>query len=1085
MLNALIELSLKYRVIVLLLGVVLVVTGVYAAVKLPLDAFPDTTPVQVQVHTAAPALGAEEVEQQITLPLERELSALPGLQSVRSLSKFGFSQITFTFADAVDIYFARELVQQRLQTVELPAGIARPVMGPVSTGLGEVYNYLVKRPTPPGMTDEENLTELRTIQDWLVKPRLRELPGVAEINSWGGFEKQYHVEIDPARLVKFGLTLEQVTESLQKNNGNVGGGVLEQAGEAQIVKGVGIVSTVEEIADIVLASHDGVPVRVRDVADVTIGHAIRRGAVTMTERAASQELRVESQNGADADDRPSVDAMHDSPLTPGAPGSRRLDTHHSPLTPHSLRSHETVLGLGYMLMGENSRVVTQRLDQRLAEIQGSLPEGVTLEPVYKRTDLVNQVLMTVRTNLFEAALLVIAVLFAFLGNLRAGLIVASAIPLSLLCAGNLMLQFGVAGTLLSLGAIDFGLIVDSSVVMVENCVRHLAEDQSGRSKLAIVRDAALEVRKPTMFGELIIMIVYLPILTLEGIEGKLFRPMALTVIFALAGSLVLSLTLIPALASLFLPRHIKHRQPLVDRLAHAVFQPVLKLGLRYPWTTLTLTSIATVATTILGLFLGAEFIPELQEGAIEITTVRLSGVSLEESNRYSMRIERVLLAEFPDEIHHIWTRTGAAELAADPMGLEVSDVFIMFQPRERWRRAGTQEELTAQMVAALEKLPGMRLFPGQPIEMRVNEMSVGVRADVGVLIFGDDLEELKSKQAEVLAALKQVPGAANVTSEQITGQPVLEAKVNADAIARYGVSRRDVLDLIESIGGIRVGEIREGQRRFPLVAKLAAAYRSDADALDRIVVPTAAGQRIPLGQLVDFERTTGPATITRDNGRRRILVQCNVRGRDLESFVREAQQRINPLVQYPLSVAWSGQFEHLERARARLWIVVPTALFLIFMLLYISLGSVRDSLMVFSGVLFARIGGVLGLWIRGMPFSISAGVGFVALAGAAMLEGLVLVSYIRRLIAGGLPKREAIEQARLIRLRPVLMTGLVAALGFVPMAFSTGVGSEVQRPLATVIVFGIASDTILTMLVLPVMYLLFGKGPSGDGEMAD
>ncbi len=1021
MLAWIIDISLKYRAIVLIVSVLLIVTGVISIVSLPLDAFPDTTPVQVQINTVAPSLGAEEIEQQITLPVELAIGGLPGLDNVRSTSRFGLSQVTATFQDRINIYFARQLVQERLQKVEIPESIPRPSMGPVATGLGEVYHYLVKRPTPPGMTDRENLTELRTIQDWIIKPQLRSVPGVAEVNSWGGLEKQYHVEVDPARLIKYSLTLQQVSDALRKNNLNVGGGNLERGGEIHILQGVGIVTSTDQIADIALASHDGFPVRVRDVADVHIGHEIRRAATT-----------AEGQG-------------------------------------------EVVLGLGFMLMGENSRYVTAGLDQRMDNIKHSLPKGVTVETVYDRTHLVYKVLSTVKTNLLEGALLVIAILFAFLGNLCAGLIVASAIPLSLLFAGNMMLRFGIAGSLMSLGAIDFGLIVDSSVVMVENCVRHLADDKSNRPKLDVIRDAAVEVRKPTMFGELIIMVVYLPILTLEGIEGKMFRPMALTVIFALAASLVLSMTLIPVLASFGLPRRIKRKQTLADRWAHAVFQPVLRLGLRYPWTTLLLTIAITAVTIVLGFRLGVEFVPRLNEGSVVINTVRLSGVSLEESVRYGDRMEKLLLAEFPQEIEHVWTRTGTPEIATDPMGLELSDIFIMLTPREQWKQAKKQDELVKKMAQTVQRLPGTRALLTQPIEMRINEMIAGIRGDVGIKIFGDDLEAIKAKAKEVEAVLKQIPGATDVFTEQITGQPIEHARINDEAVARYGVTRSDVLAIVESVGGIRVGEIREGQRRFPLVVKLAQQYHDDPDALSTVVVPTAGGQRIPLTQLLTFENTTGPAVITREWGRRRILVQCNVRGRDLGGFVQEAQARINPLIQYPLALGWGGQFEHFQRARMRLYIVVPMALSLIFSLLYLSFRSIRDSLMVFSGVLFARVGGVLGLWIRGIPFSVSAGVGFVALAGAAMLEGLILVSYIRRLIRQGLPKREAIEQARLIRLRPVLMTGLVAALGFLPMAFSTGVGAEVQRPLATVIFFGIITDTILTMLVLPVLYLLFGK----------
>ena len=1029
MLNWIIDLSLNHRAIVLVGTVLLVLTGVAAIRELPLDAFPDTTPVQVQINTVAPALGAEEVEQQLTIPVESALGGLPGLNELRSISRFGLSQVTATFADSVDVYFARQLIQQQLQDVDGSDSASRPKMGPVATGLGEVYHYLLRRPTPPGMTDQENLTELRTLQDWVIRPRLRGVPGVAEVNSWGGLEKQYHVEADPARLAKYGLAWEQVGEALKKNNLNVGGGLLSRGGEARTLQGVGLVTNVAQIADIVLAVHDGVPIRVGDVADVHIGHEIRRAGVTADGKG------------------------------------------------------EAVLGLGFMLMGENSRTVTAALDRRLQEVRRLLPAGVTLEPVYNRTELVDRVLATVRRNLLEGALLVIAVLFAFLGNFRAGLIVASAIPLALLFAGNMMLRCGIAGSLMSLGAIDFGLIVDSSVVMVENCARHLALDRSDRSKLEIIREAAVEVRKPTMFGELIIMIVYLPILTLEGVEGKLFRPMALTVVFALAASLVLSLTVIPVLASFGLPRRMKTRTTLTDRAAHRFFQPILRLALRFPWTTLLLTLALTVATTLLGLRLGAEFVPRLNEGSLVINTVRLSGVSLAESLRYGSQMEKLLLAEFPAEIQRVWTRTGTPEVATDPMGVELSDIFIMLTPREQWQQAGAQQDLVRKITAALGRLPGGRALPTQPIEMRVSEMLAGVRGDVGVKIFGDDLEALKTKAREVETALKRIPGAVDVFTEQITGQPLLRAVVNDEALARYGLSRAEVLSVIESVGGTHVGSIRDGQRRFPLVVRLAEQYRDDPDSLRKVVLTTAAGERIPLVQLVRFENAAGPALITREWGQRRILVQCNVHGRDLESFVEEAQATIGPLVQYPLALGWGGQFEHWQRARHRLYLIVPLALTLILLLLYVSFQSWRDALMVFSGVLFARIGGILGLWIRGIPFSVSAGVGFVALAGAAMLEGLILISYIRRLLDRGLSKRDAIEQARQVRLRPVLMTGLVAALGFVPMAFSTGVGAEVQRPLATVVVFGIATDTVLTLLVLPVLFLLFGKA-SAPGQSA-
>jgi heavy metal efflux system protein len=1026
MLNALIGFSLKNRFVVLLLAAILAVLGVRAGSQLPMDAFPDTTPVQVQINTNAPSLPPEQVEQLISFPVEYAIGGLKGLKEVRSVSKFGISQVVAIFEDGTDIYFARQQINERLGEAQLPTGAARPTLGPVATGLGEVYHYLLT-------SDVYDLTELRTLQDWVIRPRLRRVPGVAEINSWGGFEKQFEVQADPDKLAKYRLTLDEVAGALRENNDDYGGGYVASAGEASLVQGVGRPHTVDEIADLTIAAHEGVPIHVRDIGEVRIGHVIRRGGVTANGRG------------------------------------------------------EAVLGLGFMRMGENSREVTRALDAALKDVRKALPPGVRIDVAYERTDLVDKVLATVERNLLEGAALVVAVLFAFLGNLRAGLIVASAIPLSMLFAVTMMERVGIAGSLMSLGAIDFGLVVDSSVVMIENCVRHLGNDRSGRGKLAIIRDAAVEVRKPTMFGELVIMIVYLPILTLQGVEGKLFRPMALTVVFALGASMVLSLTLMPVLASLGLPRRASGRETFVDRAAHRLFQPLLRLGLRFPATTLAFVGILTVATTILGLNLGSEFVPKLGEGTIVINTVRLAGVSLEESLDVGTRIEQILRAEFPDEVDAVWTRTGTAEVATDPMGLELSDVFVSLKPRERWRRAKTQEGLVEAMSEVTETLPGMRAVYGQPIEERINEMVAGIRADLGIKIFGDDLEVLKQKAADVVEVVEKIPGAADVGAEQVTGQPVLRVKVDRRALSRLGISSRQVLEEIEAAGGIVVGEVLEPGRRFPLAVRLPWSYRDDPLALGRLLIPTATGGRIPLTQVARLERAEGPSTIQREWGQRRIVVQANVRGRDIGSFVKEAQDRIDREVELPVgyTVSWGGQFENLIRAERRLYLVVPLALALILSLLYLTFHSLRDALMIFSGVLFARVGGVLGLYVMGLPFTISAGVGFVALAGASMLEGLVLVSAIRDRMAHGVPKREAIEQARLARLRPVLMTGTVAALGFIPMMLSTGIGAEVQRPLATVVVFGMACDTFLTMLALPVLYLLFGRGPGIDATFDD
>lgn len=1018
MLNALIGFSLKNRFVVLLLTGILVALGIRAAARLPLDAFPDTTPVQIQINTVAPELAPEEVERQITFPVEQAVGGLKGLEEIRSISKFGLSQVVATFSDGTDIYFARQQVGERLGEAQLPEGIEKPMMGPVATGLGEVYHYLVT-------SDVYNSTELRTLEDWVIRPRLRRVPGVAEINSWGGLAKQFEVRVEPVKLAKYTLTLDDVSRALRDNNANVGGGYVTNAGESSLIQGVGRAATLETIAGVVIASHKGVPIRIRDIAEVTIGHAIRRGAVTAEGKG------------------------------------------------------EAVLGLAFMRMGENSREVTIGLNAAMADVCAALPKGVKVTEVYERTDLVDKVLKTVERNLFEGAILVIAVLFAFLGNFRAGLIVASVIPLSMLFAVTMMERIGIAGSLMSLGAIDFGLVVDSSVVMVENCVRHLAHDRSDGKKLDIIRDAAAEVRKPTMFGELIIMIVYLPILTLEGVEGKLFRPMALTVIFALAGSMVMSLTLMPVLASLGLARKTSDKETFIDRLAHRFFHPLLHLGLRFPWITLVLVASVTIATTILGLGLGSEFVPRLNEGTIVINTVRLAGISLEESTRYGTKIEQLLKREFPDEINAIWSRVGTPEVATDPMGLEVGDIFVTLTPRERWKRAKTQDGLVKAMAELTETLPGMRAAYTQPIEMRINEMVSGIRADVGIKLYGDDLATLKTKAEEILRIVLQIPGAADVSAEQITGQPVLRVEVDWEALSRYGVSARQVLDAVKAAGGISVGEVLEPGRRFPLVVRLPESYRDDPHALEQVLIATASGQRLPLTQLARLEEVTGPSTIQRDWGRRRVVIQTNVRGRDLGSFVEEARRRIDSHITIPngYTLEWGGQFEHMQRAEKRLFIVVPVALALILSLLYLTFHSFRDALMISSGVLFARVGGVFGLWFMGLPFTISAGVGFVALAGASMLEGLILVSAIRDRIAHGVAKREAIEQARLARLRPVLMTGTVAALGFLPMMLSTGIGAEVQRPLATVVFFGMVCDTFLTMLALPVLYLLFGKGP--------
>ncbi len=1017
MLDWIIRFSLRNRLLVCLLSAVLVGLGVVALNRLPIDAFPDTTPVQAQINTVAPSLNPLEIEQQITQFVELSIGGLPGLQNVRSVSKFGFSQVVATFDDSVSIYLARQLVSERLAAVELPEGISRPQLGPIATGLGEVFHYLVSTDNP-----DRTLTELRELHDWIVKPELRKVQGVAEVNSWGGFEKQYHVIVEPELLIKYGLTFHSVFEALEANNRNVGGGQVATSGEALLVHGLGLATTVEQIGSIVVATHDGTPVHVRDVGHVQIDHEIRRGAVT-----------------ADGEG-------------------------------------ERVLGLGFMLMGENSHVVTGELKKQLAEAQKALPGDVRLEVLYERTDLIDKVIRTVEHNLLAGALLVIVVLFVFLGNLRAGLIVALAIPLSMLFAGSLMVQAGIAASLLSLGAIDFGLIVDSSVIMVENCVRRAAQRRD-KPWMDTIRDAAIEVRKPTMFGELIIMIVFLPILALEGVEGKLFRPMALTMIFALLGSLVLSLSLMPVLASLVLPRKLKESEPWLVRMAHRAYAPILELALRFRATTLVGATVLVVLAAGVALRTGSEFLPKLGEGTLVVNVIRLAGVHVDEAAASNTLLERLVLDEFPDEVERAWSRLGTAEIATDPMGIELSDIFLTLKPRAEWKRAKTQQGLAAEIEGAMRDFPGINAVLTQPIEMRMNEMIAGIRSDIGIKIYGDDLETLRQLSDQVQEVLLDTPGAGEISGEQITGQPMLQVAVNPEAIARYGIPTRDVLTMVEAVGNRKAGEIREGQRRFPLAVRLPDAQRTDPDALAATLIPTVAGAVVRMDQVARLERTEGPSTIQREWSRRRITVQCNVRGRDVAGFVAEAKERIAEKVALPegYTVEWGGQFENMERANRRLMIIVPMALSLVFIMLYLSLGSIRDLLIVATGIPLGAVGGIGALTLRGLPLTVSAAIGFIALSGVAILNGLVLVTFIRQRLAADVPLERAVREGCQVRLRPVLMTALVAAVGFIPMAINTGVGAEVQRPLATVVIGGIISNTLLTLVVLPTLYTSFRR----------
>ncbi|MEW5873933.1 MAG: CusA/CzcA family heavy metal efflux RND transporter [Candidatus Zixiibacteriota bacterium] len=1016
-----VEFTIERRGLILVFGAGLIVAGTLALMRLPFDAFPDTTPVMVQVNASAAGWAPEELERQVTFPMERVLAGLAGLTEVRSISKYGLSQVTLIFEDEIDVYLARQQVTERLVGIELPDGVDEPQLGPISTGLGEVFHYIV-------LGNTEDPTEARTVQDWLIKPQLQAVPGVAEVNSWGGFEKQYHVVVDPNRLAQYDISMTDVIERLTENVRNVAGGEMNRGGEQTVVRGVGMVTNRQEIGEIVIDSREGVPVHVHDVADVVIGHEIRRGATTYDGQG------------------------------------------------------EAVLGLGFMLTGQNSGDITRRLAERLEEIRPSLPEGIEVRPVYQRTDLVRKVLRTVEHNLLFGAALVIAVLFAFLGNIRAGLIVASTIPLSMLFAFDMMSRLGIAGSLMSLGAIDFGLAADNAVIQVENSVRRLAEPHAGRSRFQIICDAIMEVRKPTLFGELIIIIVYLPILTLQGIEGKMFRPMALTVVLVLLGSFILSFTVVPALIAAFMSKRVIEREPWLVHAARRMYRPVLDWALRRRRAVLGVALALLAGGAALFTTLGGEFVPRLSEGTIAINLVRLAGVSLDQSVDYSRRIESILRDEFPDEIEHIWTRTGTAELATDPMGLEVSDVFITLTPRDRWKRAGHQQELVSLMDATLEDLPGFNRVFTQPIEMRVNEMIAGIRSDVGIKLFGDDLEVLASKADEIAALVGAIEGSADVTVEQLTGQPHLDIQVDRARLARFGMPADEVLNVIESFGGVTVGEVFEGQRRFDLSVRMDPRYRTVPEDIERLPIQSGDGALLTLDRVTQPVIGSGPSTITREWGKRRIVIQTNVRGRDIASFVDELRERIAGEIDLSPGyyVRFGGQFENLERAQARLAIVVPLALLLIFGLLYWTYKSVRDALLIFSGVPLAVLGGVAALAARGLPFSISAGVGFIALSGIAVLNGLVLVSTIKRLRSEGVPLEQAVRESGMVRMRPVLMTALLAAFGFVPMVISTGVGAEVQRPLATVVVGGILTSTALSLIVLPVLYSVFGRSTESE-----
>jgi cobalt-zinc-cadmium resistance protein CzcA len=1015
--HRIVELSLKYRFLVIVLACLAVGLGIRSLQRLPIDAVPDITPNQVLVLTRAPGLGPVEVERFITFPVETAMSGLPGIESIRSISRFGLSSVTVFFKEDQDMYFCRRLVMERLPQAKemIPPGFGSPEMGPITTGLGEIYQFEVKGEGYSAM-------ELRSILEWDIAFKLRSVPGVVEVNTYGGELKTYEVQLNAAKLTSYHLSLQEVIEALERNNFSTGGAYIEHNQEQQVIRGEGLIESMSDIENIVLsASPGGVPVYVKNVASVAFAPRVRQGAVTRDGRG------------------------------------------------------EVVTGVVMMLMGENSRVVAGRVKEKLKEITKSLPPGVTVETYYDRTDLVRNTIHTVSTNLIEGGILVIAVLLFLLGNLRGGLIVASAIPLSMLVAFTGMTYAGISGNLMSLGAIDFGLIVDGSVVLIENVVRKMhGKEGESRDAAWAVREAAREVARPVVFAVGIIILVYLPILALEGVEGKMFKPMAMTVIFALGAALVLSLTLVPVLASLLLRKGGGESETWVIRKIKAIYLPLLRRAIAAPGVVVAITTVICLSSLGLALRLGAEFIPRLDEGAIAIAAWRLPSVSLTDSVNSTTLIEKTL-KPFP-EIRTIVSRTGQAEIPTDPMGLEMSDVYLILKPRREWPGGGSKEELIGRIDEALRRnVPGHMFGYSQPIELRVQEIIAGARSDVAIMLYGDDLDVLERKAAEIAAAVSEVPGAMDTKAEQIAGLPYLRIRIDRAEISRYGINASQVLDVVEAMGGKTVGQVLEGQRRFALQVRFQANERQTLEQIRNIKVSDPQGRLIPLSQLAKIWVEQGPAQISRENIHRRITVEANVRGRDLAGFVSGARQAVEQKVQLPPGywIEWGGQFENLERAAWRLGIVVPFTLLLIFVMLYTTFQSARLALLISVNVPAAATGGILALAVRGMPFSISAAVGFIALFGVAVLNGVVLVSHVNEIRRQGATAVEAAFRGAEVRLRPVLMTALVASLGFVPMAFSTGAGAEVQRPLATVVIGGLITSTLLTLLVLPAIYRSF------------
>ena len=1020
------------RWLVLLAVLAMAALGLYNYRHLAIDAVPDITNVQVQVNTAAPAYAPLEVEQRVTFPIETVLAGLPGLEQTRSLSRYGLSQVTAVFKEGTDLYFARQLVNQRLQEArqQLPDGLT-PAMGPVSTGLGEIYMWTVDSKAGARKADGSAYTaaDLREIQDWIIKPQLRNVPGVAEINTIGGYAKEYHVTPDPARLAAYRLTLQQVLTALEHNNQNAGAGYIERRGEQLLVRVPGQVQTPQQISAIVLATVDGVPVRVADVATVAIGHELRSGAATANGR-------------------------------------------------------EVVLGTVFMLIGENSRAVAQAVGRKMTEISRTLPAGVEIVTVYDRTQLVDKAITTVRNNLLEGAALVVAVLFLFLGNLRAALITAMVIPLAMLFTFTGMVSYRVSANLMSLGALDFGIIIDGAVVIVEQCVRRLGAAQlrlarplTRAERLEQVFEAAREVRRPLLFGQLIIMVVYLPLFTLSGVEGKMFQPMAFSVVAALLAAMLLSVTFVPAAVALFIGDRVAHSDNRIMRGASRLYQPLLDRVLANPAPVLAAAATLVLLATLLATRLGSEFAPQLNEGDLALQALRAPGTSLTESVRLQRQLELGLSAKFP-EIERFFARTGTAEIAADPMPPNISDGYIMLKPQSAWPLPRkSHAELVAAIATEAERYPGNAYEFSQPIQLRFNELISGVRSDVAVKLFGDDDAVLAATAQRIAASLARLAGASDVNVEQSGGLTTLNVDIERDHIARYGLALDDVQQTVAiATGGQVAGTLYQGDRRFPIVLRLPESLRTDLDALQRLplALPRAGGAdagTVPLAEVATLTQLAGPNQISREDGKRRIVISANVRGRDVGSFVAEATAVVAREVVIPAGywIRWGGSFEQLQSALARLQLVVPLALGLVLLLLFMMFNNIKHGLLVLTGIPFAVSGGIVALWLRGMPLSMSAVVGLIALSGVAVLNGLVMLAHINQLQIG-MALDAAVRRGALDRLRPVLMTALVAALGFVPMALGSGTGAEVQRPLATVVIGGIVSSTLLTLLLLPLLY---------------